>query len=132
MSPYQALMQTQGLSKKDLPSEIQSLIKRIESTKNTVLVNKKTDEYGNPIVSPETEKKISDLDSMLVNRIWDYVDDKQRNEIRKSVPNPKEEMKQVYADVKQEVKTEAKEQFKETKEEPKKESSSGKIGFFDW
>ena len=130
--PYQALIHTQGLTKKELPSEVQTLIKKIEATVRSVALVGKKNEQGDYIVTSNTQKKIDELDSKIVNLIWDYIDDKQRNEIRKSVPNPKEETKQVYADVTQEVKTEVKEQFKETKEEPKKEGSSGTIGFFDW
>jgi hypothetical protein len=82
--PYQALMQTQGLSKKDLPSEIQTLIKKIESTVRSVALVGKKDEQGDYIVTANTQKKIKELDSKIVNLTWDWIEDKQRNEIRKS------------------------------------------------
>ena len=126
--PYQALIHTQGLTKKELPSEVQTLIKKIEATVRSVALVGKKNEQGDYIVTSNTQKKIDELDSKIVNLIWDYIDDKQRNEIRKSVPNLKDETKQVYADVKEGVK----EEFLEPKEEPKKESSKGKVGFFDW
>ena len=126
--PYQALIHTQGLTKKELPSEVQTLIKKIEATVRSVALVGKKNEQGDYIVTSNTQKKIDELDSKIVNLIWDYIEDKQRNEIRKSVPNLKDETKQVYADVKEGVK----EEFLEPKEEPKKESSKGKVGFFDW
>jgi tRNA U54 and U55 pseudouridine synthase Pus10 len=117
--PYEALMQTQGLSKKDLPSEIQTLIKRIEATRSNVARNPKEDEYGNFIVSKNIEKKISELDSEIVNSTWDWLDEKQKTEMRKSVPNS--ETQQVET-VNQEA----------PKEETQKDNSKGTIGFFDF
>tara|TARA_R110001592_G_C13106394_1_gene744595 strand:- start:293 stop:658 length:366 start_codon:yes stop_codon:yes gene_type:complete len=121
MLPYEALLQTQSLTKKDLPSEIQRLIKRIESTRNTILVNKKTDENGNPIVSENVKTKINQLDSEIVNATWDFIEGRQKTEKRASVPNsePKKE--------------EAPEHKKEeTVEIKKEETSSGNVGFFSF
>jgi hypothetical protein len=122
--PYQALMQTQGLSKKDLPSEIQTLIKKIESTVRSVALVGKKDEQGDYIVTANTQKKIKELDSKIVNLTWDWIEDKQRNEIRKSVPNaePKSEEPKSEETVNQDA----------PKEESLKGDSKGKIGFFDW
>ena len=112
MSPYEALMQIQGLNKSDLPSEVQTLIKRIEATRNTVLLNKKTDESGNPVVSESVLRKIKALDSQIVNKIWDFIDEREKNEIHKTIPKVEE--------------TEIKEP------EIKKEDSKGSIGFFNF
>ena len=83
-----------------------------------------------------TQKKINDLDSKIVNLTWDYIEDIQSKEIRKSVPNPKAEVKEVkeVKEVNNEIKEkeEVSQQTYKTKEEPKKESSVGNIGFFDW
>lgn len=120
MSPYEALMQTQSLTKGELPSDIQTLIKRIEATRNTVLLNKKTDENGNPIVSDTVKNKIKQLDSEIVNKIWDFLDERQKLEIRKSVSetqiNKEKEPEQPIVE----------------QPEVKKEGSNGKIGFFNW
>tara|TARA_R110000851_G_scaffold217891_3_gene370822 strand:+ start:424 stop:774 length:351 start_codon:yes stop_codon:yes gene_type:complete len=116
MSPYEALMQVQGLNKSDLPSEVQTLIKRIEATRNTVLLNKKTDESGNPVVSESVLQKIKSLDSEIVNKIWDFIDEREKNQIRKTIPKVEE--------------TEIKEPIKEP--EIKKEDSKGSIGFFNF
>tara|TARA_Y100000592_G_scaffold101114_1_gene185606 strand:+ start:4835 stop:5215 length:381 start_codon:yes stop_codon:yes gene_type:complete len=121
--PYEALMQTQGLTKKDLPSEIQKLIKRIEATRNSIALNKKLDENGNYIVSDNVKRKISELDSQIVNSTWDWLDEKQKTEMRKSVPNSetKQETQQVET-VNQEA----------PKEETQKDNSKGTIGFFEF
>ena len=121
--PYEALMQTQGLTKKDLPSEIQKLIKRIEATRNSIALNKKLDENGNYIVSENVKRRISELDSQIVNSTWDWLDEKQKTEMRKSVPNSetKQETQQVET-VNQEA----------PKEETQKDNSKGTIGFFEF
>ena len=122
LSPYEALFEMQGITKKDLPSDIQTLVKRIEATKNTVLLNKKTDDNGNPIVSEQTLKKINDLDSQIVDKTWDFIEDKQRKEIRKSAPNPQIEKEvNVTSEVKSTPTT-----------ENKKEDSQGRVGFFSF
>lgn len=128
MLPYQALMQTKGLNKSDLPQEVQALIKKIESTiRSVALVNKK-DEQGNYIVTPNTKAKIDELDKRLVNLIWDYLDEKQKEEIR-----AEQEKKEEQTPPSTPPATEKKEQEEVKKEEPpKKESSFGRIGFFDW
>lgn len=122
--PYQALLQTQGLTKKDLPSEIQTLIKKIESTVRSVALVGKKDEQGDYIVTANTQKKIKELDSKIVNLTWDWIEDNQRKEMRKSVPNaePKSEETQKVETVNQDA----------PKEESQKGDSKGKIGFFDW
>jgi|SaaInlV_125m_DNA_1040241.scaffolds.fasta_scaffold00493_33 hypothetical protein len=120
MSPYEALMQTQSLTKRELPIDVQTLIKRIEATRNTVLLNKKTDENGNPIVSDTVKNKIKQLDSEIVNKIWDFLDERQKVEIRKRVSqtqvNKEKEPEQPIVE----------------QPEIKKEGSNGKIGFFNW
>lgn len=128
MLPYEALMQTQGLTKKDLPSEIQKLIKRIEATRNSIALNKKLDENGNYIVSDNVKRKISELDSEIVNSTWDWLDEKQKTEMRKSVPNsePKQETEKVET---QQVETVNQET---PKEETQKDNSRGTIGFFEF
>ena len=127
MLPYEALMQTQGLTKKDLPSEIQTLIKRIEATRNSIAIKKKVDENGNYIVSDNVKRKIQELDSEIVNKTWDYLEDKQRNEIRKSSPSQKVEQKTEKTEpIKEQEVPKSTEQV-----EPKSEKSdNGRIGFF--
>jgi len=128
MLPYQVLMQTKDLKKSDLPQEVQALIKKIESTiRSVALVNKK-DEQGNFIVTPNTKTKIDDLDKQLVNSIWDYLDEKQKEQIR-----AEQEKKDQQEPKNTPPASEKKEQEEVKKEEPpKKESSKGSIGFFDW
>lgn len=120
MSPYEALMQTQSLTKGELPSEVQTLIKRLEATRNTILTNKKNDENGNPIVSNLVINKIKELDSQIVNKIWDFLDERQKVEIRKSVSetqiNKEKEPEQPIVE----------------QPEVKKEDSNGQIGFFSF
>tara|TARA_B110000259_G_scaffold32230_1_gene35437 strand:- start:10211 stop:10579 length:369 start_codon:yes stop_codon:yes gene_type:complete len=122
MSPYEALMQVQGLNRSDLPSEVQTLIKRIEGTRNNVVFrNKKTDESGNLIVSESVLQKIKSLDSEIVNKIWDFIDEREKNQIRNTIP-------------KEPIKEPTKEPTKEPIKEPeiKKEDSKGSIGFFNF
>ena len=130
--PYQLLMQTKGLSKKDLPSEIQSNIRKIEATVRSVggLVAKK-DEEGNYIVTDNTRKKMNQLDKQIVDDIWDFLDDKQKQEMRAT--NEKVAEKVVAEEKKEEVFVENKTETKEV-EKPSKEqkSSNGSIGFFDF
>jgi hypothetical protein len=130
--PYQLLMQTKGLSKKDLPSEIQSNIRKIEATVRSVggLVAKK-DEEGNYIVTENTRKKMNQLDKQIVDDIWDFLDDKQKQEMRAT--NEKVAEKVVAEEKKEEVFVENKTETKEV-EKPSKEqkSSNGSIGFFDF
>ena len=137
MLPYQVLMQTKDLKKSDLPQEVQATIKKIESTiRSVALVNKK-DEQGNFIVTPNTKAKIDELDKKLVNSIWDYLDEKQKEQIRSEqkkkeaqtppVTEKKEEPNPITPPV-----TEKKEEEIKKEEPPKKQSSSGSIGFFDW
>lgn len=125
MSPYEALMQIQGINKSDLPSEVQTLIKRIEATRNTVLLNKKTDESGNPVVSESVLQKIKSLDSEIVNKIWDFIEEKQKKEIRNTMPKVQQ------SENKDSVNKEPEQPFVE-KSEIKKEDSKGKIGFFNF
>jgi hydroxymethylpyrimidine pyrophosphatase-like HAD family hydrolase len=130
--PYQLLMQTKGLSKKDLPSEIQSNIRKIEATVRSVggLVAKK-DEEGNYIVTENTRKKMNQLDKQIVDDIWDFLEDKQKQEMRAT--NEKVAEKVVAEEKKEEVFVENKTETKEV-EKPSKEqkSSNGSIGFFDF
>jgi hypothetical protein len=130
-------MQTKGLNKSDLPQEVQALIKKIESTiRSVALVNKK-DEQGNFIVTPNTKAKIDELDKKLVNSIWDYLDEKQKEQIR-SEQKKKEEQIPPATEKKEEPNpitppaTEKKEEEIKKEEPPKKQSSLGSIGFFDW
>lgn len=142
MLPYQVLMQTKGLSKSDLPQEVQALIKKIESTiRSVALVNKK-DEQGNYVVTPNTKAKIDELDKQLVNSIWDYLDEKQKEQIRAEQEKKEEQTppstppaseKKEESNPSTPPASEKKEQEEVKKEEPpKKESSFGRIGFFDW
>ena len=130
--PYQLLMQTKGLSKKDLPSEIQSNIRKIEATVRSVggLVAKK-DEEGNYIVTENTRNKMNQLDKQIVDEIWDFLEDKQKQEMRAT--NEKVAEKVVAEEKKEEVFVENKTETKEV-EKPSKEqkSSNGSIGFFDF
>ena len=134
--PYQLLMQTKGLSKKDLPSEIQSNIRKIEATVRSVggLVAKK-DEEGNYIVTENTRKKMNQLDKQIVDEIWDFLDDKQKQEMRATNEKVEEKVteKVVAEEKKEEVFVENKTEIKEV-EKPSKEqkSSNGSIGFFDF
>ena len=136
MLPYQVLMQTKDLVKSDLPKEAQGLIKKLDATVRSVgnLVGKK-DEEGNYIVTPNTRSKIDKLDREIVNAIWDYLDAKQSEEIKKEfegkqVSKPTEKEKVVEEPI--ETTKPVVENKKEEENPPKQEPRKGNIGFFEW
>lgn len=137
--PYQVLMQTKGLSKNDLPKEVKATINTLERTIRGIAMANKKDAEGNLIVTENTKAKIDELDKQLVNQIWDYLDEKQMQELRGDI-EPKKEVKEpnpnpIVEPKNQEPKPPVVEPTVEPKkeeEQPKKKDSSGRIGFFDW
>jgi len=134
MLPYQALMSTKGLTKAELPSNIQAKIKKVEATLRSVASFGKKDENGDYIITPNVKSKLDQLDEQIVNDIWDYLEGKQKEELR--TPPQNTEVKKEVAKETVVSKTPTTETTETTTSEATtttaKEESKGKIGFFDF
>jgi hypothetical protein len=139
MLPYQALMSTKGLTKAELPSNIQSKIKKVEATLRSVASFGKKDENGDYVITPNVKSKLDQLDEQIVNDIWDYLESKQKEELRTPPQNEvKEEVveKKVATESPKVESTPTMETTETTTTQTTttttKQESKGKIGFFDF
>lgn len=145
MLPYQALMETKGITFEELPKAVQKQIRSLESTLRGVSNFGKTDENGDYIITESVKQKIDTKDKEIVNSMWDYLEEKQKEEIRQNLepkptptPKPVEEPKEPtpspapLEDPKPIDPPKPSEDPKpDPKPEPKKEST-GRIGFFEF
>ena len=139
MLPYQALMNTKGLTKAELPNNIQAKVKKVEATLRSVASFGKKDENGDYIITPNVKSKLDQLDEQIVNDIWDYLETKQKEELRTPTQDKlKEEVveKQVVTETPKVESTPTMETTQTTTTQTTtttaKEESKGKIGFFDF
>ena len=133
MLPYQALMSTKGLTKAELPNNIQAKIKKVEATLRSVASFGKKDENGDYIITPNVKSKLDQLDEQIVNDIWDYLETKKKEELRTPTQNEvKEEVveKKVVEETPKMETTQT--TTTQTTTTTAKEESKGKIGFFDF
>jgi len=134
MLPYQVLMETKGLKKAELPTEVKAKIKKIEATLRAVGSFGKKDENGDYIITNNVRTKLDTLDAEIVNGIWDYLEGKQKEELR--TPPQNTEVKKEVAKETVVSKTPTTETTETTTSEATtttaKEESKGKIGFFDF
>jgi len=135
MLPYQVLMESKGLKKAELPTEVKAKIKKIEATLRAVGSFGKKDENGDYIITNNVRTKLDNLDAEIVSGIWDYLENKQKEELRSDAttgtttpPIEKTEVKVPEASTPK-------------KEEPivssknvtvVEETSKGNIGFFEF
>ena len=133
--PYQALMQSKDLTKAELPTDVKALIKKIEATIRAVGSFGKTDENGDYIITDNVRKKLDSLDADIISGIWDYLENKQKEELRKDAKTGTTTPPIEKTDVKvPEASTPKKEEpiVSETKETVVEETSKGNIGFFEF
>ena len=133
MLPYQALMSTKGLTKAELPNNIQAKVKKVEATLRSVASFGKKDENGDYIITPNVKSKLDQLDEQIVNDIWDYLETKQKEELRTPTQDKlKEEVveKKVVEETPKMETTQT--TTTQTTTTTAKEESKGKIGFFDF
>ena len=128
--PYQVLMQSKDLTKGELPTDVKALIKKIEATIRAVGSFGKTDESGDYIITDNVRKKLDDLDDKIINGIWDYLENKQKQELRNDANTgtttqytQKTEVKVPQASTPTQV---------EPQEKVVEQTSKGNIGFFEF
>jgi hypothetical protein len=127
--PYQVLMETKGLTNSDLPTEVKNNIKKVESTLRSVVSFGKQDENGEYKISDTVKNKLDNLDKEIVDGIWDFLEEKQKQEGRTnaSSENKVDNQEQQNSG----GQGQGQQQQQEEQGDSKKESK-GYIGFFEF
>tara|TARA_Y100000389_G_C17228256_1_gene396802 strand:- start:49 stop:441 length:393 start_codon:yes stop_codon:yes gene_type:complete len=130
MLPYQVLIESKGLKKAELPTEVKAKIKKIEATLRAVGSFGKKDENGDYIITNNVRTKLDSLDADIVSGIWDYLENKQKQELRNDANTgtttqytQKTEVKVPQASTPTQV---------EPQEKVVEQTSKGNIGFFEF
>jgi len=129
--PHVLLMQTKGLQKSELPNNVLKKIRTFDAVKaNCIKANSGRDVFE---LTESQLKRIEDLDKDIVDALWDYLTEKQNQEMR--TQSIKEEEKPITEKKEEQqpndVIKEEQQPIKEEKEE-EKPKSKGRIGFFEF
>lgn len=132
--PHVYLMQTKGLQKSELPDGVKYKISQFTRLKGGYASANRNKEIFE--LSEAQKNRLEDLDKEICDGIWDYLTEKQNQEMR--AENNKKEEQQPISEKKEEQNpsNEIKEEQNPIKEEEKKEEekpqSKGRIGFFEF
>ena len=121
--PHVFLMQTKGLSKSELPDGVKYKISQFTRLKGGYASANRNKEVFE--LSEAQKNRLKDLDKEILDGIWDYLTEKQNQEMR--AENNKKEEQQPSDEIKEEQKP-----ITEEKKEEEKPQSKGRIGFFEF